>query len=233
MNIAFEKIAPRLGTWAELFKPFWEEGGFDEIFSKLKEEGKTYKVLPESKDLFKAFEKCPLDKFCAGIVGQDPYPSIKWGTIVADGLAYSCSYTKEEQPSLKLMWDALEDDIYDGLNLQHIRLTDLSPWAEQGILLLNSSLTTREGDPGKHIEIWKPFMTYFLGLEQIQSKPFVFMGKQAAEYAYLVENELITEHPAYAARQNRPLIHKNLFSWIDGFLEKDGRDTFNFYNVPF
>lgn len=237
--IAWEKISEKLGEWAVYFKPFYDAGGFETIYTKLKEDGKTKKILPEGKDLFKAFELCPAKELKAIWLGQDPFPTIKYGKVVADGLAFSCSYTKEEQPSLKLIYDALEDEYFEGLNLNFIREPDLSYLAKQGLLLLNSSLTTPENSPGTHKELWKPFMEFFFKdvLLHFSGVPIVFFGKQAAEYEPLVNLKSfvtkIVEHPAAASYSKRPFQHNHLFKWIDVYLKETSKQEINWYETPF
>ena len=137
--IKWESIEPKLGSWAPYFKPFYDIGGFEDIYLELRKQGKTLKVLPESKDLFKCFELCPAKELKCIWVGQDPYPMVSQGVVVADGLAFSCSYTKKEQPSLKLIYNAIERDLWDGFNLSMLREPNLAPLATQGVLLLNPS----------------------------------------------------------------------------------------------
>ncbi len=202
--IPFEKIAEKLGGWAHYFKPFYDSGGFEKIYTQLKEEGSTIKIVPEGKDLFKAFELCTTKELKTIWIGQDPYPMIKYGKVVADGMAFSCSHTKEEQPSLQMIYNGVEEDLYNGMNLKALREPDLTYWAKQGVLLLNSSLTTPEGNPGTHKELWHDFIWFFLQevIEQyFQALPIVFMGKQAQEYKSLITNKhhvKCIEHPVAA-----------------------------------
>ena len=233
----WEPIEEKLGTWAYLFKPFFDSGGFDKIYEVLKKEGKTTKIVPEGKDLFRAFLECPKDNLKCIIVGQDPYPMIKYGKVVADGLAFSCKYTKEEQPSLKLIYDGLEADLFEGLNLD-LRDTDLTHLAKQGVLLLNSSLTVQENKPGSHKDLWKPFMDYFFTevLYYFSGIPIIFMGKQAAGYSTFSfkHNFYIKtlEHPAAAAYGKREWKHDNMFSWVNDILKKNSMEI-SWYNLPF
>ena len=139
-----------------------------------------------------------------------PYYQVKDGIYVADGIAMSCSNTEKEQPSLTLFYDAIEDDIYKGLNLEMQRFADLKYLCNQGVMLLNTALTTEMNKPGSHKELWKPFMVYLL--EEIFSKKengiiFILAGKQSQYYAkyinplqhYIIE----VEHPAAASHKMR------------------------------
>ncbi len=239
MNIPWEKIEPKLGKWASNFLPFYEGGGFDAIYAELKKQGQNVKILPEGKDLFKAFELCPKEKLCTIWLGQDPYPTIKYGKVVADGLAFSCGYTKEEQPSLKLIYDAMEEDLFDGMNLSMLREPSLEYLAKQGVLLLNSSLTTPEGKPGTHKELWRPFMTFFFKevMAGISGIPIVLFGKQAEEYEELVDLKMnytkTVEHPAAASYQQRPFRHNKLFKWTNTILKDNNNLEIDWLNLPF
>ena len=167
-----------------------------------------------------------------------PYPMIKYGKVVSDGLAFSCSHTKEEQPSLKLIYDGLEEDLFDGLNLSCLRDTDLVKLANQGVLLLNSSLTVQENKPGSHKDLWNPFMNYFFTevLCYFSGLPVVFMGKQTQYYDNFPCKESFyikyVEHPAVASYGNRPWKHNNMFSWIDNILKQNDQEI-DWYEKPF
>ena len=237
--IPWEKILEKLGTWAPLFKPFYDSGGFEAIYTQLKEQGKTIKIVPEGPDLFKAFALCPKDDLKAILVGMSPYSSIKQGVVVSDGLAFSCSNTKQEQPSLKLLFDAMEDDLFDGMNLNATRNPDLSYLAKDGVLLLNAILTTPEGSADAHKALWKPFMEFFFkeAMSHISGIPIVFFSKVAAEYEPLVNLKMnftkCVEHPSFAARENRPLKHNKLFTFVNSMIKGNTNREINWANVPF
>jgi len=236
--IPFEKIAEKLGGWAHYFKPFYDSGGFEKIYTQLKEEGSTIKIVPEGKDLFKAFELCPVDKLKTIWVSQDPYPMIKQGKVVADGLSYSCSHTKEEQPSLKKIFDSIETELFDGLNLAFIREPDLTYLASQGILLLNSALTCQEEKPGSHKELWNQFMNYFFTevLCNFRGIPIVFMGKQAQYYNKFPCSEAFfikeVEHPAKACYENRDWKSDGLFKWTNEIIKKQTGEEIDWICSP-
>lgn len=234
--IEWKSIENKLGDWATYFKPFYDIGGFEDIYLELRKQGKTLKLLPESKDLFKAFELCPVKDFKCVLLGMDPYPMVSQGIVVADGLAFSCSYTKKEQPSLKLIYDAIEIDICDGFSLTMLRDTDLTSWAKQGVLLLNSALTTVEGKPGAHKELWRPFMTFFFEevLLHFSGIPLIFMGKQAQEYNKNLKNFhlLNLEHPIASAYQKREWNHENMFSWVNNILKQTNQEI-DWVKLPF
>lgn len=238
--IEWSKIENKLGSWASYFKPFYDEGGFDKIYEQLRKEGQTTKIVPEGKDLFKAFELCPANELKTIWLGLSPYYMIKYGVVVADGLAFSCGHTKVAQPSLELLYAGLEDDLYDGLNLNKIENPDLSHLAKQGVLLLNASLSTPEGSADKHIELWRPFMTFFFKevLIYFSGIPIVFFGKVAQEYEPIVVKgrqhyTKRVEHPSYANRQERPWKHENIFSWTNKILKETINKEIDWLETPF
>jgi len=77
---------------------------------------------------------------------------------------------------------------------------DLKVWSNQGVLLLNSALTTVVGKAGKHVDLWKPFMCYLLDMLKDEDIIFVFLGSQAAKYEPLVDQTKVLKamHPAAA-----------------------------------
>ena len=101
-----EKLQP--SGWANKLRGFIQSSDFDKIFNvlyKLREDGKRF--TPPLKQVFRAFEECPVDKLRVIMIGQDPYPQLG----VADGLAFSCSNTGKPQPSLKNIFQAIEHTV--------------------------------------------------------------------------------------------------------------------------
>lgn len=217
-NISWEDLKVYFDeSWWEDIKKFYDLGGFFEIFNHLKKdrgEGKT--VLPSSNIVFRAFKETKLNELNVVFLGLSPY-FIKG---VADGLSFSCSNTMKEQPSLKVLLDACEDN----LEVKGSRNPDLKRWAKQGILLLNSSLTTLENDARVHLSIWQPFIKFIW--EEILAKKDVFIvyfGKDAQFFQKFENNErnisIFVNHPSYFARNNSPMEHKSLFSKINTYLK--------------
>ena len=186
--------------WGDKLKAFIHSSDFDTVIQKLidaKESGKRF--TPPLKHVFKAFETCPYNDIRVVIIGQDPYPQLG----VADGLAFSCSLTGKEQPSLRYMFDAIEETVFP--DAPRVQNPDLTRWATQGVLLLNSALTTEIGKPGTHYDIWEPFLAYVLDILNTTqgSMIFVLMGKKAHEFSVLLDEDRHTifkvSHPASAA----------------------------------
>ena len=195
------KLIERLRTssWADKLKGFLQSSDFDKVLAelyRLREDGKRF--TPPLKQVFRAFEECPYDKLKVIIIGQDPYPYIN----VADGLAFSCSMTDKIQPSLRNMFEAIEKTVYQ--EFPTYQDPNLTRWANQGILLLNSALTCQVDKIGSHYNVWKEFIAYTMDILNYTDSGliFVLMGKQAQELESMIgehHHVIKVSHPASAA----------------------------------
>jgi len=175
-----EKLIERLtpSGWAKKLRGFIKGQDFTKTLQALLDErdaGKRF--TPPLKQVFRAFEECPVNKLKVIIVGQDPYPYFG----VADGLAFSCSNTNKVQPSLQNIFHAIEHTVYQ--DFPTYQDPNLTRWAKQGVLLLNSALTCQVDKIGSHYHIWKDFMAYVMDILNYTDTGmiFVLMGKQAQE----------------------------------------------------
>ena len=185
--------------WADKLRIFLKSSDMDKLLEKLlieSKEGRNF--TPTLKDVFTAFTKCPFYQVKVVLMGQDPYPYLG----VADGIAFSCSKTGKVQPSLRYIFKAIEKTVHEDFPTNQD--PDLSRWAEQGVLCLNTALTCQIDKVGSHYEIWSDFM--FMVIDALnfnkQGVPFVMMGKQAqsfAPYITSVNPVLKISHPASAA----------------------------------
>lgn len=219
-----EKLRPN--GWADKLKGFVQSSDFDELIQKLidaKDSGKRF--TPPLKHVFRAFEECPFNDIRVVIIGQDPYPQLN----VADGLAFSCSLTGVEQPSLQYIFEAIQKTVYpDSIGLQQD--PDLKRWADQGVLLLNSALTTEVGKPATQYDIWYPFLVYVL--DQINawsgSTIFILMGKKAHEFEDLLGTQhhiFKISHPASAAYNGKVWDSQDVFNKVNQLLtERNGKE---------
>jgi uracil-DNA glycosylase len=192
---------PKFGTYWDKIKPLFTNGTMDKIYGVLKEESsKGVKIVPDSADVFRAFLLTPIQELKAVIMAYCPYHQ----PGIADGLCLSCSKTGMLQPSLEKWYEAIEFEFNDGMCLKCEKNPDLSFLAQQGALMLNSALTTREGEPGAHQELWEPFTKYVLEeIISLTSAPVVFLGQQARAFSGLIEaTNPVYEltHPSFAAR---------------------------------
>jgi uracil-DNA glycosylase len=208
--------------WSTPLFNFIMTSDFDDILSFLlrdAQDGKRF--TPKIKDVFKAFEACPLDKTRVVVIGQDPYPQID----VADGIAFSCSKKGKIEKSLEYMYKSIEKTT----EIVTITDPDLSRWSNQGMLLLNSALTTTIGKPGSHQLLWKPFMAYVIDY-LVWNKTdliYVFLGKKAQEFADLVpdnNHKIFVTHPASAGYEKQAEWDCNdMWNKINKYLEENGQ----------
>jgi uracil-DNA glycosylase len=174
------KIEP---SWKEVLKSEFSQPYFEQAVLHIKTEksqGKT--IYPPGSVIFNAFNTTPFDKVKVVIIGQDPYH----GPGQAHGLCFSVQYGVPPPPSLINIFKELQDDI-------GFRIPDhgnLTKWAEQGVFLLNASLTVRAGEPMSHAKIgWADFTDNVIKKIAAQKSNIVFLlwGKFAQEKRVLID----------------------------------------------
>ena len=140
-------------SWKNVLKGEFDKPYFIELMSYIVSEylTKSEMVFPDKDQIFRAFSECPIDKVKVVILGQDPYPTIGH----AHGLCFSVEEDVKPFPkSLVNIFKEIETD----LNIPFPENGSLVRWAKQGVLLLNSVLTVREGEAGSHINKgWEKF----------------------------------------------------------------------------
>lgn len=130
------------GGWKEKLAGEFGQAYFEELTRFVKEEYQKTTIYPHPKNIFRAFELCPFEKVKVVILGQDPYH----GAGQANGLCFAVNPGVNPPPSLQNIFKELESDL--GHPVSHD--TDLSRWAQQGVLLLNATLTVRAAQAGSH-----------------------------------------------------------------------------------
>lgn len=164
-------------------------------------------LCPNIKDVFKAFKLCPYNKCRVIFVSQDPYPQ----RGVAQGVLFgNSSDTPEDKlsPSLQIIKESVIN-----FEISHNLITfdpSLESWAKQGILMINSALTTEVGKIGVHMMKWRPFMIAFLKQMSMINPGIIYVlfGSQAQILEpYINKNNYVLkiEHPAYFARINKKM----------------------------
>lgn len=205
----------RQSGWANKLRGFLQSSEFDKILAelyRLREDGKRF--TPPLKTVFRAFEECPHDKLKVIMIGQDPYPQLG----VADGLAFSCSLTQRVQPSLRNIFEAVDATVYDNEHREYD--VDLTRWANQGVLLLNSALTCQVDKVGSHYAIWQEFISYAMDILNFTDTGliFVLMGKQAQELESMIGQHhyiIKVSHPASAVYTKSVWDCKDVFNEIN------------------
>lgn len=200
----YEKL--KASGWGDPLKTFIMSSDMDNILNALlkdSEEGKRF--TPVLKQVFRAFEECPYNELKVVMIGQDPYvyPPKEDGQLpVADGIAFSCSNSGKIEAPLKFIYTEVNDTVYPGE--EYMWNPDLKHWSNQGILLINSALTTNLNKTGTHYDMWKPFMAFLLDMLSFHNHGlvYIFMGRKAQEWADSVPDnanwKLFCTHPASA-----------------------------------
>jgi uracil-DNA glycosylase len=195
------KIEP---GWKELLKEEFNKPYFEQIALHLKTEksqGKT--IYPPGSQIFNAFDITPIDKVKVVILGQDPYH----GPRQAHGLCFSVQDGVPPPPSLVNIFKELQEDI--GIRIPNHG--NLTKWAQQGVFLLNASLTVRAAEPMSHAKIgWASFTDTVIKKISDEKEHLVFMlwGKFAQDKRVLVN---ATKHLVLRAPHPSPLSAHNGF----------------------
>ena len=170
-------------SWKEALKSEFGQPYFQQAVLHIKTEkaqGKT--IYPPGPLIFNAFNSTPLDKVKVVILGQDPYH----GPGQAHGLCFSVQDGVAPPPSLVNIFKELQEDI--GIRIPHSG--NLAHWAQQGVFLLNASLTVRAGEPMSHAKIgWAQFTDNVIRTISEKRPHVVFMlwGKFAQEKRVLID----------------------------------------------
>lgn len=186
----------RLGNdWDGILADEWEKPYYRQLHSFLKEEYSKTRIYPDMYDIFNALKYTPFADTRAVIIGQDPYH----GPGQAHGLCFSVKKGVPLPPSLVNIYKEITDDL--GVTMpQHGELTG---WAKQGVLLLNTVLTVRAGQPNSHKDKgWEIFTDRVISELNRKETPIVFLlwGANAEKKAHVITNpihkKLITVHPS-------------------------------------
>ena len=155
-------------SWRELLKEEFDKPYFLELTSFVKQEYQKGKVFPPGKYIFNALDSLPVDKVKVIILGQDPYH----GDGQAHGLSFSVPDGVEPPPSLKNIYK----EIFSDLGINKSSSGNLISWVNQGILLLNSTLTVRAHQAGSHQNKgWEIFTDAIIKNLSIKRKNLVFI----------------------------------------------------------
>ncbi|ASZ20162.1 uracil-DNA glycosylase [Bacillus cereus] len=169
--------------WEPLLAPEFEKEYYRKLADFLKEEYSTHVVYPKKEDIFNALEYTSYENTKVVILGQDPYH----GPNQAHGLSFSVQPGVKTPPSLLNMYKELRDEYgYDIPNNGY-----LVKWAEQGVLLLNTVLTVRQGEANSHKgKGWEHFTDRVIELLNEREKPVIFIlwGRHAQAKKKLITN---------------------------------------------
>lgn len=213
-----EKIPNLEPGWLNVLGDEFSKLHMVSLRSFLVEERKRYTLFPPMKDVFNAFWLTPFDQVRVVILGQDPYH----GRGQAHGLCFSVQRGVKPPPSLLNIYQELRDD----LGVPPAHHGELTAWARQGVLLLNTVLTVREGEAGAHAgKGWEPFTDRVIYELNTRKEGLVFLlwGKPAQAKAAMVDMRrhkvIRSAHPSpYSANAgffgSRPFSQTN--TWLEG-----------------
>lgn len=183
-------------SWKEKLQGEFEKDYFIKLTAFVKKEYQDGAVYPAPKNIFRAFDFCPFEKVKVVILGQDPYHDERQ----ANGLAFAVDGDTRLPPSLQNIFKEIESDLEQPL--VHTS-GDLSRWAEQGVLLLNATLTVRAHSAGSHQEHgWELFTDAVIKVLSEEREHLVFMlwGNYAKQKGAHINREkhlvLETTHPS-------------------------------------
>jgi len=182
-------------SWKKHLATEFKKPYFQELTNFVKSEYATSTIYPKYKNIFKAFELCPLDKVKIVILGQDPYHN----PDQAMGLSFSVPQDVKVPPSLRNIYKEIRTD----LNIEPKISGDLTRWAKQGVLLLNATLTVRKNSAGSHKRKgWEEFTNAVIEIINKEKKNIVFLlwGNYAKGKGEIIDHEkhyvLEAAHPS-------------------------------------
>ena len=213
------KIEP---SWKEVLANEFSKDYFVKLTQFVKEEysGET-PIYPPAKLIFNAFDKCPFDKVKVVILGQDPYP----GVGQAHGLCFSVNKGIPFPPSLLNIFKEIESDMGTPIPEDG----DLTRWSEQGVLLLNATLTVRAAQAGSHQRRgWEEFTD--AAIRELASRRdgivFILWGSYAQKKGAFIDRKkhlvLTSPHPSpLSAYQG--FFGNHHFSTANRYLREQGK----------
>jgi len=213
-------------SWKDMLSAEFEKDYFKNLTDFVRSEYLSGKIIyPKAKDIFNAFNLCPLDKVKVVIIGQDPYHE----PGQAHGLCFSVESGVDLPPSLVNIYKEIESD----LGRKSITNGDLTSWANQGVLLLNSTLTVRAHDATSHSGMgWETFTDAVIRILAQNRKHVVYMlwGSFAQKKAEFVDaqNNLILKsaHPSPLSAY-RGFFGNHHFSRANEYLIANGETPIN------
>lgn len=219
------KIIP--AAWTLLFETMLDE--LEHAGKIIENDLKDKRLLPDIEDIYNSFVYVSPDNVKVVILGMDPYLQIYNGVPVATGRSFECRADLPIERSLSNILTVCFKTIE---GFKRPKNGDLSKWVEQGVLLLNTALTTKEKKSGAHIGPWSFFpekVIRFLG-EKKKNIVYMFWGKDAGEFIKFVPERrnlvLTASHPVARGHTNT-FLDCDHFNEANKYLEKNGRIPIN------
>ncbi len=213
------KIEP---TWLDVLRPQFEAPYFAQLKDFLVAERQQYECYPAGGNIFNAFNLTPFDKVKAVIIGQDPYHE----PGQAHGLSFSVQDGIQFPPSLQNIFKEIQADLGTPIPVSG----NLTRWAEQGVLLLNASLTVRAHQANSHSQLgWQKFTDAAIQTLAQHREHIVYMlwGGYARSKAYMIDKQknLVLEsvHPSPLSANRGGWFGQHQFSRCNAYLEQNGK----------
>ena len=209
--------------WKKTLADEFEKPYFKSLTQKVKEEysNPNYRIFPPGGKIFAAFDECPFDATKVVIIGQDPYH----GLGQANGLCFSVAPGIKMPPSLVNIFNEVSQDT----GAPFPKDGDLSRWAKQGVLLLNSSLTVRESSPASHSGIgWEEFTDAVVDKlnKEKENLVFILWGSHAIKKGEKIDRNkhlvLTSPHPSPLSA-HRGFFGNHHFSKANDYLMKHSK----------
>lgn len=212
--------------WQEVLNSETERAYFMELLAFVEKEYEEKTIYPPKGDIFNAFKHTPFEHVRVVILGQDPYH----GPGQAHGLSFSVKPGVKHPPSLRNMLKELKDD----LGCEIPKDGTLTKWADQGVLMLNTVLTVREGEAHSHKEMgWENFTDAVIRKLSDREEPIVFVlwGKPAQKKKMLIDTErhavIESVHPSPLSAR-RGFFGSRPYSAINEKLREFGQEPIDF-----
>lgn len=201
---------PILKEWEPFFKQEQEKDYWAKLQINIKKASINHKIYPEKQNIFSLFKLVKPEDVKVVIIGQDPYH----GDKQANGIAFSVSNEVIAPPSLKNIFNELKND----LDIDHFSNNDLSKWVEQGVFLINTSLTVNAGEPNSHKDFgWNEFVNNCLNYLNAKKTTIVYclFGKYALNAYNNLNN--ITEKKVVIVGHPSPYSYEKYFKGTKPF----------------
>lgn len=215
-------IAP---SWKERLSAEFTKPYFQELTNFVKAEYCQHTVFPPGKEIFRAFDKCDFDGVKVVIIGQDPYH----GPGQANGLCFSVREGVRIPPSLMNIYKEIKND----LGKPFPASGELERWAEQGVLLLNATLTVRASSPGSHQKKgWESFTDAVIKKvsDERENVVFILWGAYAQKKGEVIDRSkhhvIVSPHPSPFSA-DRGFFGSKPFSKTNAYLKSKGLTEIN------
>lgn len=219
-----------MNRWTEIIREEKEKPYFKKIEEVIAKDSEYTSIYPPQNLVFNALNTTPFEKVKVVIIGQDPYH----GPNQANGLAFSVKPGIAIPPSLRNIYKELKSDIEGFISPNN---GDLTCWAEQGVLLLNTSLTVKEHDANSHSNIgWETFTDRLVEClnEEKEGLIFVLWGSHAQRKGVNINESkhfiIKSTHPSPFSAY-RGFLGSKPFSKINDILKRKGEKEIN-WNIP-